>query len=620
MKKCCDNPNIAVTSGYRSIQDGSRFNAYFPPPEERDRIIIEDGEVTDTVELMEKVVWKYLDDTKRLAPLLKRASTIETCKAIWEFVYSYIQYKLDQKGLEQLRRPARSWAERSTGVDCDCMSIFVSSILTNLQIPHKFRVTRYSADTWQHVYVIVPLQDSKKYCVVDAVVSQFNYEKSFSDKFDYTMNLKGINVAVLSGMAGNDFHDAVMATSLTGFGLGDNSSQDDMDKLYQNLVATRNAVAQNPALVSTVDDPQALLKMLDYAIQYWYTDKRVEALDILAKNEQQLNLKNGLQTVNGIELDPDDLALSGLNIKGFFTNVKTAVTTVAKNVGTKVAEVAKTAIKAVVKFNPLSLAARGGFLLALKLNLGHMGTKLKWAYGTKEQAAAKGVSADSWQKSKNAISKIEALFADKLQGDKTALKNAILNGKAGNLSGYVDEYAIGQLGQLGDPVTGTALAAATPVIIAAITILKETGLFHKDEKVDMNSLQAQAAADPTAATVVAQIQANENAPDQIQPTTLPVVISPSGSSSPSYSESAQTTSPASTGGIMNFIKQNPLPVALGGGLLAFGIYQMVKPKAKSKGLSGYKTPRKSSSKKVVKHKANKPSRKGKKSIKTVKLF
>ena len=157
MKSLSHIPMKTVTSGYRSIKDGSRFNAYFPPPDERDRVIINDGEVTDTVELMEKVVWKYLDDTKRIAPLLQRSSTIETCQAIWEFVYQFIQYKLDKRGLEQLRRPARSWAERSTGVDCDCMSIFVSSILTNLQIPHSFRITKYSNDSWQHVYVIVPL-------------------------------------------------------------------------------------------------------------------------------------------------------------------------------------------------------------------------------------------------------------------------------------------------------------------------------------------------------------------------------------------------------------------------------------------------------------------------------
>ena len=53
---------VNVVSGRRSIQDGRRYDGYFPLPEERDRVIIKDGEVTDTVQLMEKVVWKYIDD------------------------------------------------------------------------------------------------------------------------------------------------------------------------------------------------------------------------------------------------------------------------------------------------------------------------------------------------------------------------------------------------------------------------------------------------------------------------------------------------------------------------------------------------------------------------------
>lgn len=61
-------PSKTVTCGYRSITDGSRYNPYFSPPDERDHVIINDGEVTDTVELMEKDVWEYLDDTRRIAP------------------------------------------------------------------------------------------------------------------------------------------------------------------------------------------------------------------------------------------------------------------------------------------------------------------------------------------------------------------------------------------------------------------------------------------------------------------------------------------------------------------------------------------------------------------------
>jgi hypothetical protein len=614
MKSLSHIPMKTVTSGYRSIKDGSRFNAYFPPPDERDRVIINDGEVTDTVELMEKVVWKYLDDTKRIAPLLQRSSTIETCQAIWEFVYQFIQYKLDKRGLEQLRRPARSWAERSTGVDCDCMSIFVSSILTNLQIPHSFRITKYSADSWQHVYVIVPLHDSRKYCVVDGVLSEFNYEKTYTDKMDYTMNLKGINVAVLSGVPGNDLHDAVMATSLTGYGLGATSPQEDLDKLYQNLVATRNAVAQNPGLVSSVDDPKALLKMLDYAIQYWYTDKRNEALEVLAKNEAQLNLRNGVNTINGVDLDPDDLALSGISIKKFFSSVKNTV----KTVGQKVGDAAKVAIKAIVKFNPLTIAARAGFLLAMKLNMGKMASKLKWAYATQQQAAAKGVDAATWQKSKNALAKIENLFADKLQGKRSALQNAVLRGKAGNLNGFVEDD---MLGQLGDPASASVIAAATPVIIAAIKIIKESGLFAKNENVDVNNLKSEAMSDPTAAAAVAEIQASENAGANSDPQQNRSLITTSDSGSAVATTDPSTTPTSTGGGIMNFIKKNPIPAVIGGGLLAFGIYQLVKPK-KATSLSGYGTRRR---KPATTTRAKKPTTTrstaaNKTTVKSVKLF
>ncbi len=34
-----------IVSGKRTIRDGSRFNPYFPPPDERDRVIMNDSEV-----------------------------------------------------------------------------------------------------------------------------------------------------------------------------------------------------------------------------------------------------------------------------------------------------------------------------------------------------------------------------------------------------------------------------------------------------------------------------------------------------------------------------------------------------------------------------------------------
>lgn len=566
------SPDFEITSGQRRIRDGKQYERYFPKPDERDRIIIKDGEVSDTVELMEKVVHKYLTDTARIAPVLRRNTLDETCKSIYDFVYNHIQYKLDKRGLEQLRRPARSWAERRTGVDCDCMSIFISSILTNLKIPHSFRITRYSADHWQHVYVIVP-DNRGGYINIDAVVSPYGYEKPFTDKMDYTMSLNGINVAVLSGL-NSDLDTVVMGAGLSGSDLGATTAKQDMDSIYRHLVATRKSIAENPKMVSSIDDPQALIKMLDYAIQYFYTDKRDEALAVLEKNEEQLNFRNGFSGLGDDVFDHDEYALNGPGKKGFFKGIKNAVQKVGKGL--------KEVGKAVVRFNPVSIAARGGFLVAMKTNLGKMAAKLKWGYATKEQAAAKGISEAQWNKSKEALAKVERLFADKLQGKRDALRNAILKGKAGNLDGIIEEDFQG----LGEPVTAATLAAATPIIVAAIKILKDSGLLNKNENVNPEDLAKEMANDPSAAEAL-QKAGSESGTE-------------SGGDASAQKSASTGTDDAGTstgGGVMEFIKKNPVPAVIGGGLLAFGIYKMVSKPKKSTSLSGYSSRKKNHSKK-----------------------
>jgi hypothetical protein len=563
MKKATYTP-IEITSGYRTIQNGSKFNHLFPKVDFVDEVNIEDGEVDDTVELMMKVVGTYLSDTKELSKVLKQKSDAKTCEAIWNFIYSYIQYKLDKKGLEQLRRPARAWAERETGVDCDCMSIFTSSVLTNLNIPHSFRITRYSEMHWQHVYVVAHLSNGDY--IIDGVISKPNYEKPYTEKIDFPMNLNGIKVAVLHGTENNDHYNVIFAPELNG--LGDNNNSE-IDNLYQHLITTRNAVAQNPAIIATVDDPKAFLKMLDYAIQYWYTDKRNEALAILSKNEEALNLRNGY-SMNGF----DEYELEGLgelgSLKSFFTKVKKTV----QKVGDKIGQGAKAVVKGVIRFNPVSIAARNGFLLALKLDVQRMASKLKWGYATKEQAAKKNISEAQWNKSKDALAKVERLFADKLQGKRNALKNAILKGRAGNLNGIVEEA---NFAGLGEPVTmAAAIASATPIIIATVDILKKSGLVGADENIDPNAIASELSKNPEILNNLSKDQNNtsDNSPNET----------------------------SAIGKLINLAKNNPIPTAIGVGVVGFGAYKLFakeKPKT-STSLAGVKyKPKKKSLTKTI---------------------
>ena len=88
--------------------------------------------------------------------------------------------KKDAEGYEQIRSPARAWHDRFSGVDCDCYSVFISSILSNLGIAHTLRITKYQRDYFQHIYPIVPFQNG--YITIDCVTDRFNYEVPFSEK------------------------------------------------------------------------------------------------------------------------------------------------------------------------------------------------------------------------------------------------------------------------------------------------------------------------------------------------------------------------------------------------------------------------------------------------------
>ena len=176
----------------RKIKSGEEFEHLFPKPLFLDPTIKKGATVNDTVRFIPQVVRETLFQTVKLAPLLKGSNVYETCKNIWEFVYTHIAYKKDEEGKEQIRSPARGWHDRFHGIDCDCYTVFISSILSNLKIKHKLRITKYSQDHFQHIYPIVPTTGGN-YITVDCVVDRFNYEEPYTEKQDTKMELEYLN-------------------------------------------------------------------------------------------------------------------------------------------------------------------------------------------------------------------------------------------------------------------------------------------------------------------------------------------------------------------------------------------------------------------------------------------
>lgn len=467
-----------VAIGKRDIKDGSKYNHLFPQTPGHYTIVNNDGNLKDTVNKMKHIVKVYHKDTQKLAQKLSDKSLEKTCKNIFDFCYNHIQYKLDKDGVEELRRPARAWQDRESGIDCDCFSIFISSILTCLGINHKIRITRYDGD-WQHVYVVVPkksLSGGVGEIIIDPVLDQYDYQKPYSEKMDYTMSTTtlGLPIAFLNGvgcscdadaqlngiLSGSDF-DSVFETISLGNPSGAEVKKKFEDSIYKHVVSTRDYIQANPFSVATYGTAKPHLAMLNYLIQNWNNPAtRDKALDILVEQEERWNEKglSGLGDLGKLQLFK--------KIKEGLQNVGEKIKDVTEKVGDKIKDVAgnvkdfaQKAGKAIVANNPLALAARGGFLLAAKLNLFRIGSRIAPAFNGNAKAKL------AW----DALSK----RWDKIGGKTDKLKEAILKGAS--------RKSLNGLGALGEAATATlSLLAAAPLIIDTYTDLKDAGIISTD--------------------------------------------------------------------------------------------------------------------------------------------
>ena len=184
-----------METGKRNIKDGQEFERFFIGKAKGDFITIKKAQAdtfADTLPLMKKVVRDTLSDTTQIANYLKRNSVYETCQNIWDFCFTHFQYSKDEKHKEQIRRPLRSWQDRKAGIDCDCFTVFIGSVLTNLGIPFKMRLTYYKNQVdFSHIYPVVTTPNQE--IIIDCVVHQFNYEAPYIVKKDEEMELQYLN-------------------------------------------------------------------------------------------------------------------------------------------------------------------------------------------------------------------------------------------------------------------------------------------------------------------------------------------------------------------------------------------------------------------------------------------
>ena len=180
-----------VRVGKRKIHSTHEFDHLFDNAKGNNVTVKKEALLMDTMEWVKRVIATTLDQSKKIALYLQGKSERETCKNIWNFCFHHIQYKKDKKRKEQIRTPNRAWMDRKTGIDCDCFTVLICSMLENLNIPFVFRLTRYEAANFEHIYPVALTQNGE--VIIDCVVHQFDYEVPYTEKNDMEMDIEILN-------------------------------------------------------------------------------------------------------------------------------------------------------------------------------------------------------------------------------------------------------------------------------------------------------------------------------------------------------------------------------------------------------------------------------------------
>lgn len=317
------------------VKDGSEYDHYFPRAKMITIVKKEGATVADTLKLIPAVIRETAFHTRKFAFEVIKADTLEqTCRNIWEFVYNHIAYKKDETGKEQVRSPARAWHDRHNfekdadgnflkdasgnkipmGIDCDCMTLFICSVLYNLEIKNVyFRITKYEESYWEHIYPIIKLPNGKQ-ITIDCVLHNFDQEAKYTAKQDTPMDLEFLNgVSDSTDFMGiMDEHEA-LAT---------------LGKIFKKKAASRGGGGSAPAKKKglfkkkTVEQKKARkAKVKKFIGKGLHVTNRINPVTVALRNGVLVGMKlNFLKVAEGLRwsyLTPEQAQAKGANMSKY---------------------------------------------------------------------------------------------------------------------------------------------------------------------------------------------------------------------------------------------------------------------------------------------------------------
>ena len=164
---------------YRGMQPTYRqlpnYDVFFKPAANKNSL--KGFGLADTKKLIADICRNHYKECAAIARHLKAETKLQSAFNLWHWLHYNIRYEYDREGREEVRTPARVWADRHRGVDCDCLSVLAWCVLKCMGYNPAFELAAFrNKPAYSHIYI------NLDGIVIDRVWYVFNSRPPFITK------------------------------------------------------------------------------------------------------------------------------------------------------------------------------------------------------------------------------------------------------------------------------------------------------------------------------------------------------------------------------------------------------------------------------------------------------
>ncbi len=369
---------------------------------------------------------KYYKQVEKLAQHLKGDSPLQSAFNVWYFLHENIIYNYDTEGQEEIRTPARSWADRLTGIDCDCLSVLTACLLFNMGYKPKFEIVGFNNNNcYSHIFV------NLDGLAVDRVLP------TFLKRPDGITNTKIMEIPVFELNGGDELINDCLLNGIYQSTLKkvvDNANSNDIINLRKiELLNNLQNSDTNAFKLASILMPY--VSLIDDDGNFYFTDSVIADSAELADNrlyelytsgasdsEKENFLKQFVSAFREIHIEVESGNKPFVNVK--FQNVFSKPFTVEGNM----------IEKKLITLNPNFNRIKEAILFLLSVNYADLAKKIAVGLLPLDRVVNNGYNEEKWENAKIANAKLFE-FWRLIGGDTALLIENIKDGYYNNLSG-----------------------------------------------------------------------------------------------------------------------------------------------------------------------------------------